>query len=286
MITRLSFQYARIFNRKDLSLGLLQVISLAQRSDPLNNVDLPTIDIAIPCHKKDFENLHLVIQGARIGVKNPIGKVVLITPSHLSEELQSKFSDCLVLTDENVLTAAIASEINKLVPKERRGWVAQQIIKFRISLTSNEVATLILDADTILLTPRTWLDREMIQILCIGWSRHLAYKRHYRKVFGGENSLLSFVTHHQLMKRSVVMEIFGRNGEGLLDWIKLADYGEASALSEYDTYGEWLFTNKSSEIKFAKWNNSSIKINSIGTSYSQIINLYGKYHSISNHSYL
>jgi hypothetical protein len=216
--------------------ALRQIISLAQPSDPLRGTILPTIDIVIPCHIKDFENLPLVIQGAKAGVINPIGEIKLITPEYLAMELQIRFPDCLVSTDESVLGADLVKAINEFVPKEGRGWVIQQVIKFRMAIMSEQVATLILDADTVLLSPKIWLNSEGTQILCIANEYHLPYKNHIHKVFGGQTHLLSFVTHHQLMQRDSVREIFGQNGEGLIDWVKAADFNESFPISEYETY--------------------------------------------------
>ena len=55
-----------------LPFRLRDVISLSQPSNPLNNKALPRIDVAIPCHVKDFENLPLVIHGARASIRNPV----------------------------------------------------------------------------------------------------------------------------------------------------------------------------------------------------------------------
>jgi hypothetical protein len=88
------------------------------------------------------------------------------------------------------------------------------------------------------------------------------------------------------MKRAAVREIFGPDNQGLFRWLKLGDYVEGAAISEYDTYGEWLISNKPDEIEFAKWNNFAAKLNPIGTSYSEVAHKYWQYHSISNHSYL
>jgi hypothetical protein len=283
----LFIKFALVFvkrkNQHVLPSRIQSLISLAQPGDPLKNEDLPTIDIAIPCHKKDFDNLHLVIQGAIANIKNPIGKMVLITPEQFSPELETMFPYCKVLTDESLLSEDIFKVINGSVPQKRRGWIVQQVIKFQIAIQSDEVATLILDSDTILLKPRTWLNREGIQILCVADNYHLPYKVHQRKVFGWQNSILSFVTHHQLMKRDSLRGIFGQNGESLLQWINLADFSEFSAISEYDTYGEWMLSNKPHEVALAKWNNTPLRIDPNKTSYVEIKNTFGHYHSISNH---
>jgi hypothetical protein len=95
IIVKLSLSIANLIKIQKIPYALRQIISLAQPSDPLRGTILPTIDIVIPCHIKDFENLPLVIQGAKAGVSNPIGEIKLITPEYLSIELQIRFPDCL-----------------------------------------------------------------------------------------------------------------------------------------------------------------------------------------------
>ncbi len=286
LVLRVSLRLAKILKLQKLPHSLRHIISLAPPSNPLGGTNLPTIDIAIPCHTKDFDNLPLIIQGAKASVSNPIGKIILITPQYLSIELQSRFPDCIVSTDESVLGPNLAEIINELVPKERTGWIIQQVIKFRMAISSEQVATLILDADTVLLSPRIWLDSEGIQVICIADEYHLPYKKHIRRVFGGQTQLLSFVTHHQLMQKDFVGEIFGQDGEGLIEWIKLADFNESSSICEYETYGEWMVKHKPNQIVFAKWNNVAAKLNSGNSSYAEIVEAYSKYSSVSNHSYL
>jgi hypothetical protein len=286
--TNVSLSVAKILKVQEIPLFLRQFISLAQPSDPLKDENLPTIDIAIPCHGRDFVNLPLVIEGARKSTKNPIGKLHLITPSLFATELQSKFPDCLVSTDEDVLGEDLIKAITDLAPNERRGWFMQQAIKLRISMLSAEVATLIVDADTILLRPKVWLDSKGRQILSISNEYHHPYKEHLRRMFGWKSYLLSFVTHHQLMKKESLIEIFGQDGEDITKWLKLADFSESSAICEYETYGEFMMKCKSDEIMFSKWNNISEKIffENGNLDYAKVKARYSKYGSISNHHYL
>ena len=88
------------------------------------------------------------------------------------------------------------------------------------------------------------------------------------------------------MQRVAVREIFGQNGEGLIEWVKAADFNESSSISEYETYGEWMVKRKPNQIAYAKWNNVSVKLNPNNTSYVELVNKYSKYDSVSNHSYL
>ena len=284
--TSFILNFARLARIQILPTRLRQIISLVQPSDPLRDGPFPTIDVAIPCVSKDFHNLPFVIQGLRANVKNPIGKIILITPANFCGELQFKFPDCLVTTDEKVLGADLISAINEFLPEEIRGWVTQQVIKFQVALLNNEIATLILDADTILLRPKNFLDINGKQILCIAEEFYLPYKDHQSRVFRGQRQLLSFVTHYQLMQSDLVREIFGSNGEGLIEWLRLADYSILYPLSEYDTYGEWILRNKPNQVAFAKWSNTPVELNLRNTSYEIIAREYSKYDSISNHTYL
>ncbi len=286
IITNLILNSAQIINLRKLSSTLRQIISLVQLTDPLRGEDLPTIDVAIPCHMKDFENLPFVIEGARANVRNPIGRIILITPSDFVGVLQSNFPECLVTTDERVLGADLIQAIDEFVIEEKKGWILQQIIKFRIALLNNSRATLILDADTILLRPKIFLDAQGKQILCFAEEYYVKYKGHQESLSRGKPMLMSFVTHYQLMQSDFVREIFGSHGEGLIEWLKFADYSDSYPLSEYDTYGEWILRNKPNKVAFAKWNNAPIKIEPENTSYEVIKRRYSKYDSISNHSHL
>ena len=263
-----------------------QILSVVQPSNPLDEIALPPIDVAIPCHYKDFDNLKLVLEGVNASVLNPIREIILITPSKYSEILRLNFPNCRVLTDDEVITEAQRAQIDAHFPNGRKSWVLQQVIKIMVALTSEVSGTLILDADTILLQKRVWLDRNGRQVLCFGEDYYLPYKKHQRRVFGGENHLMSFVTHFQLMKKDVLLEMFRPDGSGLIRWLALADANEGSSISEYDTYGEWIVTHRPKEVIFVKWNNLPHRIIPSEISYSQTVDWFGKYGSISNHSYL
>jgi hypothetical protein len=175
-------KFLSILQVKVIPLRIRRIISLAQPTDPLADNFLPSIDVAIPCHEKDFKNLPLVIQGVKNSVKNPIETIKLITPEYLAADLKAKFPQCTVLSDEQVLNPDLIELIDHSVPNEKRGWFLQQAIKISVVIQSTSVATLILDADTILLRPKVYLDSNHIQILSIADEYHLPYKNHQRRV--------------------------------------------------------------------------------------------------------
>jgi hypothetical protein len=266
---------------------LRRLISSSQPSNPLHKRAPCTIDIIIPCHTKDSKNLGLVIQGVLENVENPIGRVKIISPRSAVANLKERFPECFVIADEDVLPGDVLAVINDSVPENRRGWICQQVIKFIATMKSSEVACLVLDADTILLEPKLWIDSTGVQILSFAHEFHGHYKHHISRSFGTSTLPLSFVTHHQLMQREFLKEIFGEDGAGLISWIRNIDYSDNSACSEYETYGEWVLANHPEKVKFAKWNNISETVNLDSmNSYQDIHNYYSGYSSISNHSHL
>jgi hypothetical protein len=271
---------------RKIPFKLRRIISLSFPTNPLSSQNMPTIDIAIPVGEKDLETIWLTINGAKKNVQNPIGKIYLVTPSRFVTQLQFRFPDCVVSSDESILGPVIIDKVKTLVPERRRGWIIQQLIKLRIAITSSQIATLILDADTILLKPRVWLDSKGVQIICIGTDFHSPYKNHQRKMFGS-GQLLGFVTHHQLMKKKILLEIFGDTDEGLIKWLSFADFNNISAISEYDTYGEYLVSTRPLEFIFTKWNNHEVKINLYPEiDFKDIEEDFSQYCSISSHWHL
>lgn len=277
---------AKFFRINALPRRVRKIIDLTQPTNPLENRNSPAINLAIPCHSKDFQMLPKVLHGAKSTILNPIKRIYLITPARFAMKLQNDFPECEVLTDENVLGPEVISLIKDLVPKERQGWVSQQVIKFKIVMQSDVGATLILDADTILLSPKTWLDEEGRQVLCVSNEFHTPYKSHQRLMFGGQNCLLSFVTHHQLMQNRYLKEMFGNSGENLIKWLMLADFDEDSGLSEYDSYGEYVYSKKRAELVLSKWNNKFINKDLTDIDYLEIKSKYKDFCSISCHAYL
>ena len=287
ILRKFAFMAAKICRDGIIPVGLRKVLSLAQPADPLMVGSAPVIDIVIPCHQKDFDLLNLTIEAARKCVLNPIGQVKLITNPDFVIDLTERFPNCQVLSETDFLTAEIIEKIKNNVPSERRGWVVQQIVKFNASLEGSEQASLVLDADTILIRPRVWLDCHEVQILCISEEYHKPYFNHYELVFGDAIVPWSFVTHHQLMQKKVLKLMFGGEKNSLIPWLDKADFTSSSALCEYHTYGHWLTSNRPEMVSYAKWNNTAKKIDPASVSvYSDFALDLSKYFSVSCHSYL
>ena len=231
-------------------------IELAQLRDPLRDVrELPPIDLVIPCHVKDVATLALALAGGRASSRNPLNAVWLITPPESVDRLQSEFPEVEVESEAEVLGEMLVDTVDGYVPIERRGWVIQQLIKLTASMTSAASATLVIDADTVLLAERTWLTAGGVQLLSYSRDFHLSYEAHATQVWGRDAAPtgMNYITHHQLMQRDVMEEMFPEGRTSLARWVRLADWSNSSsALADYYSYGVWTSRNKRNRVRFGQ----------------------------------
>lgn len=219
--------------------------------------DLPDIELVIPCHPKDFRLLSAAIEMAQMFSKNPITSVTLITPAKFANQLQSQLANVKVLTDEAVLGSDFIDELRTYLPSERYGWSIQQILKVKFSYTSNYPGVLIIDSDTLLCSPVTWLTKSGIQRLSFSNEFHAPYAINTEKNWGlaGRSTGMSFVTHFQLFQPEILKSMFPNFEIDLINWMSVTNWNEASAFSEYHSYGTWLLNNAPERVKLASWGN-------------------------------
>lgn len=291
--------YDEIFQRINKVAGIPVPLKIRELYDALQKQDLsrdgiyPEISLGIVCHPKDFANLDLVIQMAKKNCKNPITDVSLVTTLSGYKTLKTLFPEYNVYNETDFVSQRTFDAIAKEVPSEISGWVLQQAAKFTIVLNSKNDATLILDADTVLLKRRLFLTENNVQSLSYSHEYHLPYVKHYAKFSGQEidSNGHSFVTHHQLMQKEVVKSLLGTEGEALPNWILAADYGVFSPLCEYHCYGEELIRKYPSRFKVTRWGNLPVSASKLRqtqehSQFTSLENAFNGWNSISVHSYL
>lgn len=263
-----------LVRKKHLPLEARALISLCQPIDPLKRKrGLPSIELVIPFVEKDLEALPLVIDHAKRNVRNPFARVVLITPKDSSgtrprfvrddsgkalEDLLREHPETVVLYDQDLLGAPIMEEMAIRFGRGDRnaGWVIQQLIKLSAAMQSESEATLILDADTLLLTKKTWFTRDKVQLLQVANEYHADFMRHVQSFFGVPKKLrLSFVTHHQLMQRDVVRRMFPQGSQSLLEWWKSSTDPIGRDLGDYEAYGSYLVHHFPERVAFGSFGN-------------------------------
>jgi hypothetical protein len=189
-----------------------------------------------------------------------------------------------ILSETDFIPVSFQEKIGRY-PKNRQGWVRQQVIKFLGVSYADEKGTLVCDSDTFLLEKRLWLNEIGEQQLQVSHEFSLEYEEHFLETFGrlrDESKKISFVTHHQLMQKDVVHSMFGRDMLGLLDWLEKGNADSMSPISEYHSYGRFIITNYPARVRLSKWNNLSL--HSGDREVERIIALYtGDYSSFSSH---
>ncbi len=102
------------------------------------------------------------------------------------EDILREHPETVVLYDQDILGAPIMEEMAIRFGRGDRnaGWVIQQLIKLSAAMQSESEATLILDADTLLLTKKTWFTRDKVQLLQVANEYHADFMRHVQSFFG------------------------------------------------------------------------------------------------------
>ncbi|MEI7992643.1 MAG: hypothetical protein WCH93_09460 [Actinomycetota bacterium] len=244
--------------RQPLSMLRRHLVEALQVDDPLASATavLPPIDLVFVAHPRDADLLDLATEYALATSRNPIARTVIIVPDNFVESGALRYPTASVVAESTVIDPATAEHIrHRFGPAS--GWIFQQVLKFRAVLSSSSTACLIVDADTLLLRPRTWLTEPGVQLLAPSLEYWEPYAVHLARMWPNfdARSPLSWVTHHQLMQKDIVSEMFGAGGEGLDTWIALAEPQQPSPLSEYHSYGAYLFARHRERVGLAQWNN-------------------------------
>jgi hypothetical protein len=262
------------FRKKYLPLPVRALISLCQPIDPLRRSrKLPPIELVIPFVEKDLAALPIVLAAAKRNIRNPLATVTLITPRgadglgpRFSSPESSKALDALltdnpdarVLYDQDILGTALLTELNARFGAGDRnaGWVLQQLIKFSAVLQSTEVGALMLDADTVMLSPKTFIRSDKRQLLQFANEYHADFMRHVLTHFGVPKKYrLSFITHHQLMQPEVVRRMFPEGSDSLLHWWKSSTDTSGRDLSEYEAFGSFLAHHYPERVAYGSFGN-------------------------------
>jgi len=246
------------------------VASVLQPIDPLRREgDLPSITVAIPFVEKDLETLPLVVQSVFANVRNPIQELLLITPGKGNgtkpkletaehrgtlAKILSRFPACQLVFDGDVLGNLLSRVLNDQ-EFHRDGYAIQTIIKFKAALLAKTSATLVVDADTVLLEPKTWITKNGVQLLHFSEEYHQPYRDLISSYFGFEPVFPgSFVTHHQLLQKDIVRKVFGSDLE-IKEWYLLAKSSSRLKTSEYETYGQFVVKFFRGRYRFGNWSN-------------------------------
>ena len=249
------------------------------------------LDVVFTVAEKDIDVLPYAIDGVKENLKHPIARVIIIAPAIEKIKTLCRSKDCQFICEDSLMPIT-KKDINYTVKGlDRSGWLYQQFLKLSVDSFCSQEYCLIIDADTILISPQVF-EVDGKTILLHSDEHHQPYFDLYRKLFYMDApSDLSFVSHHILLKKTRISELKKAIENRFNDvWFNIIlsfiDKSEISAFSEYEMYGQWMLQNYEDEIIREYWQNKAImrqRLNELETIKKE---LAGKYRSISFHSYM
>jgi hypothetical protein len=273
-------------------------LHFSSSTDRASNFAVKKVGLSIVASDKDFDLLGLSIPcGINALGGNYGGEIQIVVPENKVQLCQEKVADLgyneLVVISENSLLGETHRNLLRNKFGSRYGWALQQFLKVAQVLQSNLDATLVLDADTILVHERRWFDDRNRQILFPSWE----FNEPYYKLLSGlgigtENPEFTFVTHHMLMQKQLMLEAITmlkvRNVSGLVELVSQRASNEHSSFCiEYELYGQYLFNFRPEIFFLEKWSNKSVlrqELNQLSP--GEIRVRYRDFASISAHDYL
>jgi hypothetical protein len=253
-----------------------------------STVSGPSIDILIPAIEKDLATLPYVIDSLRRHVRHPISHIYFVSPSSSRiRELCSR-KGC-VFVDETTVLPFTKKDIHYSSSRwNRSGWLYQQLLKMNGDHICRENFFLVIDADTVLITPHRFRSAGKTVFYCRGWSQP-EYFRTYRKLLGtAAPSPKSFVTHYMLFEKSrlaaLKRSIEARHG---MPWhaaiIRSINKKRQFGFSEFETYANYVYSGNRASVLLRNANNKSLKTAASAIGSKQIQKLARTYRSLSFH---
>jgi hypothetical protein len=239
-------------------------VSNAELHDPKP----PKIDLFFACAGKDLQTLSLAIESAAQRVQNPVESINVVVPDPeqevastlLATELSTDTYGRLSLSVDSQWIGEKTLRKIKAVFGVRFGWILQQLITTNFVLNSDANGVLVVNSDTILLTPMLFLDSRGSQILL----RSSEFNPPYYKFLSSLDSSVEFpathVTHHMMMQPQLMREIFDHLGFQSIDdlastALEFAEVQEQREFClEFELYAQFvkkLFPDRVIEAKFA-----------------------------------
>lgn len=246
------------------------------------------IDVVIPAIEKDLVTLPHVIDAVRSQVKHPIGSFMIVAPNRPRMRNLCTRKRCRFV-DENTVLPITKRNIRYGSKKwERSGWLFQQLLKMGGDKLGRSGYFLAIDADTVLVRPHVFRSGGKTLFYCRHWSQP-EYFRTYRKLMGRKASApVSFVTHYMLFDKAklrrmkqVIAAKHGMSWYGAI--LKKMDRTKPFAFSEFETYGNFLYSRNPGGVALRKALNKSLSTSISRLTPQRKKALARKYRSVSFH---
>jgi hypothetical protein len=266
--------------------------------DNTESVGGPSIEILVLAKDSDFEMLPYVLRYGLQNSLNTVHRLRIIVP-HGNElkvrsliNLEGKLSTApLVVECEDLYILSEEKKMIQDILPDRQGWVRQQVIANRAIQNSLSNWVLLIDADTVLLRPRLWVDSNGKQVLFPTEEFHEPYYDFLKSMSSTYTAArCSFVSHHMVYNVKFLNEIMAMLGglSACLEKALLWSRGKGSSPFDlkYEIYAQLLYLERRESVDLQKWANISLKRrynNVLGELDVELKQLSADYCSVSYH---
>ncbi|ASA25255.1 DUF6492 family protein [Paenibacillus donghaensis] len=247
-----------------------------------------TIDVLIPAIEKDLVTLPYVVDALREQVKHPIGRILIVAPrkQRLLDFCRDKHC---TFVDENTVLPISKKDIHyRSRTWERSGWLFQQLLKLNGDKLCTADYFLVIDADTVLITPHRFRSNGRTLFYSRSWSQP-EYFVTYRKLMGRKASCASsLVTHYMLFERSKLARMKREiEAKHHMPWysaiLRSINRKKQFGFSEFETYGNYHYSTDRGGMKILKARNKGLHLNVGQLSRKRLKGLAAQYRSLSFH---
>ncbi len=232
------------------------------------------IDVVIPAIKKDLETLDLCIEGIKENGKS-IRNIYVISPEPLTTKATWIDEKSFPFSFYDIAFAIYKNEVKAKAylakPGNRIGWIYQQLMKLYAPFVIKGISSniLLLDSDTIFLSPVSFLNELNEPLFNPAPGRHKPYFDHAAKLIPGFKRVFdehSGISHHMLIQKSVIEALFEtielhnhmQPWEAICHHMFVEPSGDVInvGLSEFEIYFNYIFaTTKQAHIRILEWAN-------------------------------
>jgi hypothetical protein len=220
------------------------------------------VELFVRIGPRDMDIAPLAVASVRRHLAHPIGRFVVATPHAILTDVRMRLPDAEMIADEDILAEPIRERIAAMAPSRRIGWVTQQFLSLTYVARHAQQSCLVWDADTFMVRPRTVV-RGTTAALAVSAEHHAPYFDLIRRLLPDLPlpEWSSTITHAMLMEPALLNELLGeieRHGGGRVWWdviLSQIDRREASCLSEYELYGQWIKARHPNRVELVPFRN-------------------------------
>lgn len=246
------------------------------------------IDVLIPAAPKDAGTLPFTINSIRRMVRHPLGTIYVVSPESKRIRAVCARKGCVFVNEKRIEPLPKSRIRYRSSRWERSGWIYQQLLKLSGDRIVRTRHFLVMDADTVLIRPHRFRTGGKTVLYYRRWSQP-EYFRTYRRLTGRRaRANVSFVAHYMLFDRHKLSRlkraIEARHGKpwyrAIIDSIHpQRNFG----FSEYETYGNMLYSRNPSAVKLLPALNRHLRRSAASLTAPEKRRLARKYRSLSFH---